>query len=59
VEEENELLRERNSHLCSCADNSDFTQNFKILFIKGDDFLLKNINLQFKLDDKMNQAKKK
>ena len=50
-EEEAEVIRERNKHLC--CEIKDFVRNFKVLFIKGDDFLLKNINLQFKLDDEM------
>ena len=51
------MIRTRNQHIC--CDLKDFTRNFKIQFIKGDDFLLKNINLQFKLDDEMDQSRKK
>ena len=43
VEEDTEVIRERNSHLCCNIPN--FVRNFKVLFIKGEDFLLKNINL--------------
>ena len=42
-EEESEVIRARNKHIC--CDIRNFVRHFKILFIKGDDFLLKNINL--------------
>jgi hypothetical protein len=55
--EETDIVRELSMHLCCCQDKNTtpkdnqrlykFIRNFKILFIKGDPFLLKNSNLKF------------
>ena len=37
----------------------NFVRNFKILYIKGDDLLFKNPNLQFMLDTENDIIKKK
>ena len=58
-ESEFDILREQMFHLCCCQHDQSqkekdkiyrFIRNFKILFIKADDFLFKNKNLKFLLD---------
>ena len=58
-EEDTDIVREQNFHLCCCQNSKSneerdkvykFVRNFKILFIKGDEFLFRNKNLKFMLD---------
>ena len=65
-EDRTDVIREYSPHICCSYSNnsrrgrqtsgqgliglSKFVRNFKILFIKGDDILLKNKNLKFNLD---------
>ena len=66
-ETELDVLREHMHHLCCCQNNSSkqekeliykFLRNFKILFIKSDNFLFKNKNLKFLLDNDMDIQEK-
>jgi hypothetical protein len=52
-EDPTDVIREQTVHLCQChsQETKNFVRNFKILFIKGDELLMKNPNLQFQLDN--------
>jgi len=45
IESRDELLVERNFHLCNQADHSNFVPNFKTRYNAKDEHLLKNQNL--------------
>ena len=52
-----DVITEHNPHLCQCSKgkdfvkNYDFVKNFKILYIKEDDFLFSNPNLIFNINE--------
>lgn len=68
-QDEDDVVRECMSHLCSCLNRKskqmektklhlNFIRNFKILFIKGENLLFKNPNLNFTLGDEIDIKKK-
>ena len=58
----NLVIREHQRHVCSNSNPdhlcSHFVRNFKILFMKQDDILLKNFNLNFKIFDENEVGKR-